>query len=53
MESIITFFAIIGLCMFVYAYHMMRRKYKKYPITCDVLYIIEDEDELWSNNILS
>ncbi len=52
MESIITFFAIIGLCIIVYAYHMRKRKYKEYPISCDVIYIIKDNDKEWGNNIL-
>ena len=38
MDSIITFFCIIGLCIFVYSYQMMRRKHKDYPHRCNVLY---------------
>ena len=39
MDSIITFFCIIGLCVFMYAYQMMRRKHKDYTHRCNVLYV--------------
>ena len=39
MDSIIAFFCIIGLCVFMYAYQMMRRKHKDYPHRCNVLYV--------------
>ena len=39
MDSIITFFCIIGLCVFVYAYQMMNRERRDYPHRCKVLYV--------------
>ena len=39
MDSIITFFCIIGLCVFVYAYQMMNRDKRDYPHRCKVLYV--------------
>lgn len=39
MDSIIAFFCIIGLCVYMYAYQMMRRKYKDYSHRCNVLYV--------------
>ena len=39
MDSIITFFCIIGLCAFVYAYQMMNRDKRDYPHRCKVLYV--------------
>ena len=39
MDSIITFFCIIGLCVFVYAYQMMNREKRDYPHRCKVLYV--------------
>lgn len=39
MDSIIAFFCIIGLCVFMYAYQMMRRKHKDYSHRCNVLYV--------------
>ena len=39
MDSIITFFFIIGLCVFVYAYQMMNREKRDYPHRCKVLYV--------------
>ena len=41
MESIISFFCICGLCIFVYAYIKMRQINKDYPSTCNILYIPE------------
>jgi len=41
MESIISFFCIFGLCIFVYAYIKMRQINKDYPSTCNILYIPE------------
>ena len=39
MDSLITFFCIIILCIFVYGYIMMRHKYNDYSQSCNVLYI--------------
>ena len=39
MESLISFFCIVVLCMFVYGYIMMKNKYKNYSHTCNTLYI--------------
>ena len=39
MDSIITFFCIVGLCVFVYAYQMMNRNKRDYPHRCKVLYV--------------
>ena len=39
MESIITFFCIVGLCIFMYGYIRMRHINKDYPLKCNVLYI--------------
>ena len=39
MDSIITFFCIIGLCVFVYAYQMMNRDKRDYPHRCKVIYV--------------
>ena len=43
MDSIITFFCIIGLCVFVYAYQMMNRKKRDYPHRCNVLYVPRED----------
>ena len=43
MESVIAFFCIIGLCVLVYSYQMMRRKYKDYHSRCNVLYVPEHD----------
>ena len=43
MESIITFFCIIGLCIFVYGYIRMTQINKKQK-TCNILYIPEMDD---------
>ena len=39
MESIIAFFCIFGLCIFVYGYIMMRHNYKEYSHKCNILYV--------------
>ena len=39
MESIITFFCIFGLCVFMYGYIKMYQINKDYPTSCKVLYI--------------
>ena len=39
MDSILTFFCIIGLCVFVYAYQMMNRLKRDYPHRCNVVYV--------------
>ena len=44
MESIISFFCIFGLCIFVYAYIKMRQINKDYPSSCNILYIPRDDN---------
>ena len=39
MDSIITFFCIVGLCIFMYGYIRMRHINKDYPLSCNVLYL--------------
>ena len=39
MDSIITFFCIFGLCIFMYGYIRMTQINKDYPQSCKVLYI--------------
>jgi hypothetical protein len=39
MDSIITFFCIVGLCIFMYGYIRMRQINKYYPLACNVLYL--------------
>ena len=39
MDSIITVFCIIGLCILAYAYIKMRQINKDYSLSCNVLYI--------------
>ena len=39
MDSIITFFCIVGLCIFMYGYIRMNQINKDYPQLCNVLYI--------------
>ena len=39
MDSIITFFCIVGLCIFMYGYIRMRQINKDYPLSCNVLYL--------------
>ena len=39
MESLITFFCIIVLCMFVYGYIMMKNKQKNHSNHCNILYL--------------
>jgi len=41
MESLLVLICIIGLCVLVYSYQMMRRKYKDYNHRCNVLYVPE------------
>ena len=43
METIIALFCIFGLCIFIYSYQMMRRKYKDYNTRCNVFYIPEHD----------
>ena len=43
MDSIITFFCIFGLCIFVYAYIKMRQINKDY-FPCNILYIPEHDN---------
>ena len=49
MDSIITFFCIFGLCIFMYSYIRMRQLNKDYSLSCNVLYVPRDDvkkDEL-------
>ena len=39
MDSIITFFCIVGLCIFVYGYIRMIQDNKDYSQRCNILYI--------------
>ena len=39
MESIITFFCIVILCIFMYSYMRMTQLNKDYPLSCNVLYL--------------
>ena len=39
MDNIITLICIIGLCIIVYSYQMMRHKYRDYPTYCNVIYL--------------
>mgnify|MGYP003682403857 CR=1 FL=1 len=43
MDSIITFFCIVGLCIFMYSYIRMRQQNKDYPLSCNVLYLPRDD----------
>lgn len=43
MDSIITFFCIVGLCIFMYSYIRMRQLNKDYPLSCEVLYVPRDD----------
>ena len=43
MDSIITFFCIVGLCIFMYGYIRMRQLNKDYPLSCNVLYLPRDD----------
>ena len=39
MDSLITFFCIVGLCIFMYGYIRMSQLNKDYPLSCNVLYL--------------
>ena len=43
MDSIITFFCIVVLCIFMYSYIRMRQQNKGYPLSCNVLYLPRDD----------
>ena len=43
MDSIITFFCIVGLCIFMYGFIRMRQLNKDYPLSCNVLYLPRDD----------
>ena len=43
MDSIITFFCIVGLCIFMYGYIRMRQLNKDYSLSCNVLYLPRDD----------
>ena len=43
MDSIITFFCIVGLCISMYGYIRMRQLNKDYPLSCNVLYLPRDD----------
>ena len=43
MDSIITFFCIVGLCIFMYGYIRMRQLNKDYSLSCNVLYVPRDD----------
>ena len=44
METLMTFFSIIILCVFMYAYIRMYQLNKDYPTSCNVLYVLREDN---------